>query len=109
MQRNDIERLAKLSYIELSESDMPSILNDFKMLLSSAEPLKELKFDDSHKLDSSSVAKLDIAYPSNIAKLDITYLSLREDKALPSTSRSDILQNAPVKEDGYMIVPNVME
>ena len=88
----DIEYVAKLAKLKLSDSEK-------EMLTSQMGDIVEFANDIS-KLDTDGVK------PTNHI-LEIKNV-LREDEVKPSYSRDEILKNAPAKEAGCIVVPSIM-
>lgn len=89
----DIDRLARLARIDLSDEDRDELAAELKQLADYIYP---------------RVKSEDIAMPVCYVHSDY---SPREDIAIPSDSESCalILANAPSREDGYITVPKVIK
>ena len=90
----DLDRLAQVAHLEVNEKDKESIVNDMNQLLALLDQLDQIELDATTRLERSE-------------KID--YSTLRDDVPFPSMDREDILEHAPNKEDGYIVVPNVMD
>lgn len=82
--------------------------------------LSKLRFEEEEALSISSELKEIIEYTNILSELDtdgVEPLShvfnivnvMREDEALPSAPREEILMNAPSKNDEAFIVPKTVE
>lgn len=89
----DVEHVAKLARLELSEQEKETFTGQMNAILKYAEKLNELNTDDvqptSHPMPLSNV--------------------LREDISRPSLPIEKVLLNAPDEEDGQIKVPAVLE
>jgi aspartyl-tRNA(Asn)/glutamyl-tRNA(Gln) amidotransferase subunit C len=91
--RKEIERIAKLAKLKLSEEEIVRYEKDINEILNYMDKLNEL--------DTSNVRPLN--YP--IEK----ETSFREDKISPSVSREEALKNAPVNDGEFFKVPKVIK
>ena len=89
----DVEHVAKLARLELSEDEKIKYAGQLNAILKYAEKLNELETDDVPP--TSHVLKL-----ANV---------LREDSNRPSLPIEQALLNAPEEEDGQFRVPAVLE
>lgn len=89
----DVEHVAKLARLELSEQEQQRLTEQLNAILKYAEKLNELNTDDveptSHPMPLSNV--------------------MREDVSRPSLPIEKVLLNAPDEEDGQIKVPAVLE
>ncbi|UJF32452.1 Asp-tRNA(Asn)/Glu-tRNA(Gln) amidotransferase subunit GatC [Paenibacillus hexagrammi] len=89
----DVEHVAKLARLDLSENEKDEFTNQLNAILKYAEQLNELNTDD--------VAPTSHAMPLvNV---------MREDETRPSLPIEKVLLNAPDEEDGQFKVPAVLE
>jgi len=89
----DVEHVADLARLELSEEEKVKFTEQLNNILKYAEQLNEL--------DTEQVAPTSHAVPlSNV---------MREDKARPSLPIEQVMLNAPEEEDGQFKVPAVLE
>ncbi len=86
----DIKKVAKLSRLTISEEDIPRFQADMQNIVNMVDRLPDVT-DMTLTLD-----------PSNP-------MPLREDKVIATTTRKEILQNAPMMEAGCFVVPKVVE
>ncbi|MBE6737771.1 MAG: aspartyl/glutamyl-tRNA amidotransferase subunit C [Ruminococcaceae bacterium] len=83
----DIKDTLKLSCLEISKEDMPRLKSDMEYILDFAQIVCEYDFDeDSQSEDEASVCRL------------------REDKTEPSYPSQEMLSNAPLHKDGYIVL-----
>ncbi|WP_308636059.1 Asp-tRNA(Asn)/Glu-tRNA(Gln) amidotransferase subunit GatC [Paenibacillus silvisoli] len=89
----DVEHVANLARLELSEQEKEQFTGQLNAILKYAEKLNELQTDDveptSHVLPVHNV--------------------MREDVVRESVSNETALRNAPDEEDGQFKVPAVLE
>jgi len=91
--KKDVEHVAKLAQLRLSEQDKDMLTKQLGDILSFIEKLGELKTENVEPTFS--------VLPLN----NIT----REDTAKPSFTNSEALLNAPEKENGFFKIPKIME
>ena len=88
----DIEYVAKLAKLKLSEEEKATLLNQMGDIVEFANKISSLDTDGvnptNHILDVKNV--------------------FREDEVVTSYTRDEILKNAPAKEAGCIVVPNVI-
>ncbi|BBI35252.1 Asp-tRNA(Asn)/Glu-tRNA(Gln) amidotransferase subunit GatC [Cohnella abietis] len=91
--RNDVEHVANLARLELSEQEKEQFEGQLNAILKYAEKLNQLDTDGieptSHVLPLANV--------------------MRDDKVKPSLPIEKVLLNAPEDEDGHFKVPAVLE
>jgi len=92
--KKDVEYVAKLSRIEMSDQELENFTSQLDDILKYMDKLNELDTDDipptSHVLDLKNV--------------------MREDKLTDkSLSNEEALSNAPDKEKGFFKVPKVID
>lgn len=89
----DVEHVAKLARLELSEQDKEKFTGQLNSILKFAEKLNELDTENveptSHVLDIKNV--------------------VRQDEVKASLPREEALRNAPSQEDGHFKVPPIIE
>jgi aspartyl-tRNA(Asn)/glutamyl-tRNA(Gln) amidotransferase subunit C len=89
----DVEHVAKLARLELSEAEKQQFTEQMNAILKYAEQLGQLNTDNvlptSHAMPLVNV--------------------MREDEAKPSLPLEKVLLNAPEDEDGQFKVPAVLE
>ncbi len=88
----EINRVAMQARIDLDEDEKIAFAQQLTEVLNYAERLNEL--------DTTGVEPLIHILP--------VFNIMRRDEALPSSSREEILSNAPAVEDGQYIVPRII-
>ena len=89
----DIEKVAKLARIELSEKEKNTLGNQLEQILTYMEQL--------NRIDTTGVEPTSHAIPIQNA--------FREDETRPSLQREEVLGIAPEEEDGHFKVPRIIE
>ena len=89
----DVEKVAKLARLELSEKEKNTLGNQLEQILTYMEQL--------NRIDTTGVEPTSHAIPIQNA--------FREDEAKPSYSREEVLGIAPEEEDGHFKVPRIIE
>jgi aspartyl-tRNA(Asn)/glutamyl-tRNA(Gln) amidotransferase subunit C len=89
----EVEKMASLSMLYVSDEDKKMLQSSLESILSHAQRLNEL---DTENVEPTTY----------ILKQQNVY---REDQTTRKQSREELLRNAPEKEDGYFIVPQVVE
>jgi len=93
VEKEDILYVAKLAKLSLSEAEIASLTPQMSEIIEFANEIS--------KLDTDGVA------PTNHI-LEVQNV-MRKDEVKESYAREDIIRNAPAKEAGCIIVPNVVE
>ena len=93
LDKNTINKIAKLARIRLSENEANEMLKDMNSILDWVEQLNEVNTDKVEPL-------------TNISS---SVLTQREDESNDINSSDEILQNSPEKLEGYFAVPKVVE
>lgn len=89
----DIEKVARLARLELSEEDREIFGNQLEQVLTYMEQL--------NRLDTTGVDPTSHAIPiSNV---------FREDEVKPSVAQEEVLASAPDEEEGHFKVPRIIE
>lgn len=88
----EIERLEKLSKLSFDDDKLKSFKKEFEKIADFVEQVK--KFDCGDDINYDRVLTVD---------------QLRNDDINPSMKTSEILLNAPEKENGAFVVPKVVE
>jgi aspartyl-tRNA(Asn)/glutamyl-tRNA(Gln) amidotransferase subunit C len=91
--KKDVNYVADLARLQLSEEETESLVNDMNQILDYMTTLEEL--------DTSDVEPLEHV-------IDLEY-RLRDDKAKEPLSHEDALKNAPDADTDYFRVPRVIE
>ena len=89
----DIEKVARLARLELSETEKSTLGNQLEQILTYMEQL--------NRIDTTGVEPTSHAIPIRNA--------FREDEAKPSFSREEVLGAAPEEGDGHFKVPRIIE
>jgi aspartyl-tRNA(Asn)/glutamyl-tRNA(Gln) amidotransferase subunit C len=89
----DIEKVARLARLELSEDEKVTFGNQLEQILTYMEQL--------NRLDTSGVESTSHAIP-----IDNVF---REDEVKPSFPREEVLGIAPDEEEGLFKVPRIIE
>jgi len=89
----DIEKVARLARLELSEKEKETFGNQLEQVLTYMEQL--------NRLDTAGVEPTSHAIP--------IYNVFREDEVRPSIPQEEVLTIAPDEEDGHFKVPRIIE
>jgi aspartyl-tRNA(Asn)/glutamyl-tRNA(Gln) amidotransferase subunit C len=89
----DIEKVARLARLELSEEEKETFANQLEQILTHMEQLNQL--------DTNGVEPTSHAIP--------VYNVFREDEVKASFSQEEVLAIAPDQEDGHLKVPRIIE
>ncbi len=89
----DIEKVARLARLELSEQEKEILGNQLEQILSYMEQL--------NRLDTTGIEPTSHAIP--------VYNAFREDETKPSLRKEGVLKLAPDQEDGHFKVPRIIE
>jgi aspartyl-tRNA(Asn)/glutamyl-tRNA(Gln) amidotransferase subunit C len=95
---SDIDRLAKLAQLDLSEQQSADTLAKLNDIFALVEQMKAV--------DTSGVEPL--AHPVAVWRDDLA-MRLREDRVTEPNRRNDYQQPAPSVQDGLYLVPKVIE
>lgn len=88
-----ITYLAKLSKLELSDSDKERLASEMSAIVDLMDTMSEVNMADDINLNGEGIG----------------LESLREDEVVPSYDTETILGNAFHKKDGFFEVPKIME
>jgi len=89
----DIEKVAKLARLELSDQERETLGNQLEQILSYMEQL--------NRLDTKGIEPTSHAIP--------VYNAFREDEAKPSCPKEEVLELGPEQEEGHFRVPRIIE
>ncbi len=89
----DIEKVARLARLELSEEDREIFGNQLEQVLTYMEQL--------NRLDTTGVDPTSHAIP--------IYNVFREDEIKPSVAQEEVLSIAPDEEEGHFKVPRIID
>lgn len=91
--KNTFQKIVNLSKIKIDENKLEVMLSDFNKIMSYVDKVREL--------DTSSVSEEDVfEWSENKVRPDVIGKSL---------SRDEISELAPKFENGYIVVPRVIE
>lgn len=93
IQVNDVEHVAKLARLNLTEEERETFTGQLNAILQYAEKLNEL---DTEQVEPTT----HVLHLSNV---------MREDEVKESLSQEKVFRNAPDEEDGQFKVPAVLE
>jgi aspartyl-tRNA(Asn)/glutamyl-tRNA(Gln) amidotransferase subunit C len=88
-----VRRIARLARIRLDEADVPQMQDELNAILSFVEQLNEV--------DVSGVEPMTSVTPMA--------MKMRRDAVTDGGNVASVLANAPVSEDGFFVVPKVVE
>jgi len=91
----DIQNIAKLASINLSEDEQENLANDLSIILDHVKALSDLELN----------TKQNEIYIHPLEK----ELELQEDELVESLTHDEALSNAPESKDGKFVVPPSME
>jgi len=97
MKLNDVQRIAHLSSLDLSEAEAEAVLPQLQAVFALVEEMQAV--------DTSGLAPL--AHP--ILFLRDLAQPLRTDMVTEVSHRDENMQSAPAVQDGYFLVPRVIE
>ena len=93
LDKSEIEKIAWLARLGIDEADIPNYEQELSTILELVERM--------NSVDTSSIEPL--AHPLDIAA------RLREDVVTETNQRDRFQQYAPLTEEGYYLVPKVIE
>lgn len=93
---NDVERVAELAHLELTEQESGAMLHDLNAILEYVAQLNEL--------DTAGVAPL-----AQVSELGGGVSALRADTHVPSLDRAVVMPEAPESDQVFFKVPKVIE
>jgi aspartyl-tRNA(Asn)/glutamyl-tRNA(Gln) amidotransferase subunit C len=88
-----VQRIARLARIKISSDEAHSLQRELNGILAWVEELNSIRTGDVAPLTSMAAA----------------HLKMRADVVTDGNSAADILKNAPKAEDGFFLVPKVIE
>ncbi len=91
--RTDVEKLAHLGRLELTETELAQMERDMNKMLLFVDKINELNLDGIEPL----------TYMSDEVNI------LREDEIIQTISHEEALKNAPDKDTDYFRVPKVLK
>ncbi len=90
-----VEKIAKLSRISLEDDEVNDLSLELSQILDWVEQLSEINTDDISPIFSSFD--------------DADNINLREDRVSDGGYRDKVISNAPMSEDGFFLVPKVVD
>ena len=88
-----VRRIARLARIKITEEEAKGLVKQLSGILNWVEQLSEV--------DTSAVEPMTRVVPIELKK--------REDAVTDGGKADDILKNAPMAEDGFFVVPKIVE
>jgi aspartyl-tRNA(Asn)/glutamyl-tRNA(Gln) amidotransferase subunit C len=88
-----VRRIARLARIKITDAEAKGLVNELSGILNWVEQLKEV--------DTSAVEPMTRVVPIELKK--------REDAVTDGGKAEQILRNAPLAEDGFFVVPKIVE
>ncbi|EOQ96883.1 aspartyl/glutamyl-tRNA(Asn/Gln) amidotransferase, C subunit [Leptospira wolbachii serovar Codice str. CDC] len=93
MDEKELKNIAHLAKLNIDDTEVSSMLNDFSRIVQYVDEIKNL--------DTTSVGNDEI--------YEQIFYELRKDFAENSLKRDDLAKIAPSYENGYVVVPKVIE
>jgi len=90
---SDIEKVALLARLAISETDLPDVTERFSRVLSLVNEL--------NTIDTDGV--IPMSNPHDMEQ------RLREDRVAHPSDREALMASAPAQQDGYFLVPKVID
>ena len=88
-----VRRIARLARIKITDAEATGLVKELSGILNWVEQLDEV--------DTSAVEPMTRVVPIELKK--------REDAVTDGGKADDILKNAPLAEDGFFVVPKIVE
>jgi len=88
-----VRRIARLARIKITDAEAKGLVNELSGILNWVEQLKEV--------DTSAVEPMTRVVPIELKK--------RGDAVTDGGKAHEILKNAPMAEDGFFVVPKIVE
>jgi aspartyl-tRNA(Asn)/glutamyl-tRNA(Gln) amidotransferase subunit C len=98
LETKDIEKLAKLSRLKFSDEQLPAFASEFENILEFVSQIQSL--DTKGVAPLTSAANID----SSPERADVPAIP-----ANPEARRDELLSNAPKSEQGFFVVPKIVE
>jgi len=89
----DVKYVAALSKLTLTDEEIESMRTDLSNIIQSVEKLNQV--DTSSVPPTTSILPIENAF--------------REDEVIPSLPTEKLLQNAPRRDEEYILVPRIIE
>lgn len=97
MKLDDVQRIAHLSRLELNQAEAEAVLPQLQAVFSLVEEMQAVDTSGLEPLAHPILFLRELAQP------------MRIDQVTESDQRAANMQSAPAKQDGYFIVPRVIE
>ena len=97
MKLNDVQRIAHLSRLELSQKEAEAVLPQLQAVFSLVEEMQAVNTEGLEPLAHPILFLRELAQP------------LRVDQVSEHDQRAENMQSAPAQQDGYFLVPKVIE
>lgn len=97
MKLDNVQRIAHLSRLELSQAEAEAVLPQLQAVFSLVEEMQAVDTSGLEPLAHPILFLRELAQP------------MRVDQVTESDQRAANMQSAPAKQDGYFIVPRVIE
>ena len=97
MKLDDVQRIAHLSRLELSQKEAEAVLPQLQAVFSLVEEMQAVNTEGLEPLAHPILFLRELAQP------------LRADQVTESNQRTENMQSAPAQQDGYFLVPKVIE
>uniref|UniRef100_UPI004048E6CE Asp-tRNA(Asn)/Glu-tRNA(Gln) amidotransferase subunit GatC n=1 Tax=Polynucleobacter sp. TaxID=2029855 RepID=UPI004048E6CE len=97
MKLDDVQRIAHLSQLELSQAEAEAVLPQLQAVFALVEEMQAVDTSGLEPLAHPILFLRDLAQP------------LRSDAVTESNHRDENMQSAPAEQDGYFLVPRVIE
>ena len=97
MKLDDVQRIAHLSRLELSQAEAEAVLPQLQAVFSLVEEMQAVDTSGLEPLAHPILFLRDIAQP------------LRVDQVTEVDQRVENMKSAPAQQDGYFLVPRVIE
>ena len=97
MKLDDVQRIAHLSRLELSQKEAEAVLPQLQAVFSLVEEMQAVNTEGLEPLAHPILFLRELAQP------------LRGDQVSEHDQRAENMQSAPAQQDGYFLVPKVIE
>jgi aspartyl-tRNA(Asn)/glutamyl-tRNA(Gln) amidotransferase subunit C len=97
MKLNDVQRIAHLSRLELSQAEAEAVLPQLQAIFSLVEEMQAVDTSGLEPLAHPILFLRELAQP------------LRIDEVIESDHRTENMQSAPAQQGGFFLVPRVIE
>jgi len=97
MNLDDVQRIAHLSRLELSQAESEAVLPQLQAIFSLVEEMQAVDTTGLEPLAHPILFLRDLAQP------------MRVDQVSESDHRKENMTSAPAQQDGYFLVPRVIE